>query len=323
MRTYRIALVAVVLALSLRPVAAAADPLPSWREGPVKTAVLDWLAAVTLENGPDYIPPAERIAVFDNDGTSLCERPHGGSSTFQKDLVRSLVREGRIDPERMPFSAWLADDRDALRAYGWSRAYADMNAGFAGMTLEAYRDSARAWIDRNPHPRYGVLLPDLYYRPMRELMELLESRGFMVWIVTASTQDFARSFAPDALDIPPGQVIGTWTEPEYREVDGRPLLLRSAVQHDNGHENKPGAIATRIGRRPVFAAGNSNNDHAMLNWTLAGPRRALALWIHHDDDAREYAYDRGTDRIAALMGSHANGHVVSMRRDWARIFAFE
>ncbi|MCB1184373.1 haloacid dehalogenase-like hydrolase, partial [bacterium] len=240
MRSVRILLLLAVCLLLGAP--ARADELPSWRETPVRSALLAWLADVTREGGPDYIPPAERIAVFDNDGTSACERPHGGSSAFQKDLLRTFVAEGRADGADPVLAAWLADDRDALKAVGWTEAYARMNAAFAGMEMGAYRDSAWAWVARNPHERFGVPVDRLYYAPMIELKDLLEAHGFQVWIVTASTQEYIRAVAPAGFGIAPGRVIGTWTAGEYGVEDGRSVLRRGAEQHNNGYENKPGSI---------------------------------------------------------------------------------
>ena len=313
----------VVLLLTVAPCALAADPLPSWHEGEVKTAILAWVEAVTAAAGPDAIPVAERIAVFDNDGTSWCERPDYGSTAFQVSLARSLAARGAVDAGTMPFKAWFADDIDALREFGWSEAYAQMNAAFAGMTVAAYRDSARAWLDRTTHPRFAARRTELYYQPMLELMRLLEARGFQVWIVTGSAQDFVRSFSEDVVGIPPERVIGTWTQATYvKNDDGTVTLLRGETQFDNGYERKPANIEARIGRRPVFAAGNSNNDEPMCRYAVTGPRRGLAIWIRHDDAEREYAYGR-PGRIGELCDEHPAAHAVSMQRDWARVFAAE
>ncbi len=298
-----------------------ADPLPSWNDGQAKEAITTWLAAVTDPAGTDFIPEAERVAVLDNDGTSWCERPDYASTRFQVSLARSLAAQGKADPDSMPFKAWFADDRDALREYGFSQAYIDMNAVFAGMPVTAYRDSVRIWLDRTRHSRYGVSYTDLYYAPMLELKDLLEKNGFQVWIVTGAAQDFVRSFIEQATGIPPERVIGTWTTPEYKEAeDGSVTMVRGAVQTYNGHENKPAHIEQRIGRRPVFAAGNSNNDQSMCRYAVTGPRRGLAIWIHHDDAEREYEYDRSTKLIAELCEQHPRAFEVSIKRDWTRIF---
>jgi phosphoserine phosphatase len=312
----------ILLILLVLPAAALhADPLPSWRDTPVKTAITEWLAAVTDPAGADFIPAAERVAVLDNDGTSWCERPDNASTGFQVSLARSMAAAGTVDAEAMPFKAWFAGDRDALRAYGYTQAYIDMNKSFAGMPVAAYRDSARAWLDRNHHSRYGVPRTDLYYAPMLELKDLLLAHDFQVWIVTGSAQDFVRSFSEQVVGIPPERVIGTWTTPVYRvEEDGTAYLVRGPLQTYNGHENKPAHVEQRIGRRPVFAAGNSNNDQSMCRYAVTGDHRGLAIWIHHDDADREYDYDRSTGDIADLCENHPAAHEVSIKRDWDRVF---
>jgi len=139
--------------------------------------------------------------------------------------------------------------------------------------------------------------------------------------VTGAEQEFVRSFIEAATGIPPERVIGSWTPPVYGESDdGSVTMVRGEEQVYNGHQRKPANIQLRIGRRPIFAAGNSNNDQAMCRWSVTGPHRSLALWIHHDDAEREYDYDRSTDRIAGLVADHPTVHEVSMARDWARVF---
>jgi hypothetical protein len=316
MRTLNLLLLLLLLAGS-----ATADPLPSWRAGETRTAILAWVADISDPAHADFIPRTDRIAVLDNDGTSWCERPGYGATDFQIALARDRAASGQLDAEAMPFKAWFADDRSALRAYGYDRAYSELNAVFAGMSFTAYRDSARAWLGRSPHPRFGVPLTDLYYTGMLELKDLLLVHGFQVWIVTGAEQDFVRSFSQDVVGIPPGQVIGTWTQAIYRETDGVGEVVRSDRQNPNGYRNKPAAIETRIGKRPVLAAGNSNNDQAMMQWALTGRYRGLALWIRHDDAEREYDYDRGTDRIEKLVKENPDACEVSMKRDWLRVFA--
>ncbi len=300
--------------------AQAADPLPNWRDGEVKTAIEDFLAAVTDPAGDEFVPVAERVAVIDNDGTSWCERPGYWSTQFQVQLMASMADAGKVSPDTMPYSAWLADDRDALRAYGYSEAYQALIRSYAGMPVTAFTDSALAYLDRASDPRFGVRPTDLYYPPMLELMRLLEAHDFQVWVVTGAEQQFVRSFLEDAAGIPPERVIGSWTPPVYGEEGGEVTMVRGDRQVYNGHQHKPANIELRIGRRPIFAAGNSNNDQAMCRWSVTGPRRAMALWIHHDDAEREYDYDRSTEHIAALAAEHPWTFEVSMARDWARVF---
>jgi hypothetical protein len=304
--------------------ARAADPLPSWREGPARTAILDFLDAVTDPAGADFVPARERVAVIDNDGTFWCERPEYVPTAFQVQLMASRAAAGVVSPDSMPYRAWLAGDRDALREYGYDEAYQALIRSFAGMSVEAFADSARAFLARQRHERFGVPPTELYYLPMLELHGLLAAHGFQVWVVTGGEQGFVRSYLEAVVGIPPERVIGSWTPPVYHEEqDGTVRMLRGDEQVYNGHEHKPANIQLRIGRRPIFAAGNSNNDQAMCRWSATGPQRSLSLWIRHDDDVREYAYDRGTDRIAALAAEHPRVVEVSMARDWARVFARE
>jgi len=324
MRHFVTTIIPVTLLVGLAlagPAAGLEDPLPSWNEGVVRSAIIDWLAAVTDPQHEDYIPVPERIAVLDNDGTSWCERPLYAPTSFQVDLARSFAAKGVVDGEAMPFKAWFVNDRAALREFGFNEAYRQMNAVFAGMPVAAYRDSAQAWIERNRHPRFQVPATDLYYLPMLELKALLESKDFQIWICTGAAQDFVRSYSEEVLGIPPHRVMGTWTQPVYEETaDGTAILVRGSEQNYNGHENKPATIETRIGRRPVFAAGNSNNDYYMANQAVTGPRRGLAIWIHHDDEVREYEYGR-PGKIGELCEKHPAAFEVSMKRDWGKIFA--
>ncbi|MCP4573486.1 MAG: haloacid dehalogenase-like hydrolase [bacterium] len=315
-------LVTVILVL-LVACTAQADPLSAWNDSQVKTAITDWLAAVTDESGPDFVPVPERIAVFDNDGTCWNERPRYASTMFQVNLARSMVAVGKADPEAMPFKAWFAGDRAALKDYGWTKAYEDMNASFAGMPVTAYRDSARAWMARTRHERYGVTHDQLYYVPMLQLVRLLEAHDFQVWIVTGAAQDFVRAWSEPVVGVPPERVIGSYTTPVYEEAeDGTVTMVRGAAQFDNGHENKPPHIEQRIGRRPVFAAGNSNNDYYMMNYAVTGDHRGLAIWIHHDDGKREYDYGR-PGKIGGLCHENPRAYEVSMKRDWQELYADE
>jgi phosphoserine phosphatase len=319
MRPALIILLKAALLLILAAPAAAAD-LALWNDGPVRTDILDYLAAVTDPDHPDFIPVAERVAVLDNDGTFWCERPDYASTMFQRSLLISMIDQGKVDGARAPYPAWRAYDRDALRAFGWSEAYRRMNMAFAGMPVATYRDSATAWLDRHPHSEFQVRHTELYYRPMLELARLLEANGFQVWVVTGAAQDFVRSYIEQAAGIPPERVIGSWTPARTVLENDTITVVRDSVQVYNGYQAKTANIETRIGRRPVFAAGNSNNDHPMCLYAVTGPRRGLALWIHHDDREREYDYDRGTDRIRRLTEQHPDAHEVSIRRHWRRVF---
>lgn len=297
-----------------------ADDLPSWNNTMVKQEIFNYLTAVTTPGNPDFIPVPERVAVFDNDGTYWCERPHYPSSLFQAHLLGQLAAQGIVDGEKMPFKGWIADDRGALKKYGWKESYREMNAAFAGMPVQAFRDSARAFMDRSEHPEYHVPFAQLYYAPMHELAALLTDNGFQLWVVTGSEQDFMRSFLEDATGVPPERVIGSWT-PAVATQEGKEIkIVRGEIQVYNGHAAKPGNIETRIGRRPVFCVGNSNNDQPMCRYAVTGPHRGLALWVLHDDKEREYKYDRGTKDMADLVKESGHAWKISMSRDWKTLF---
>lgn len=298
-----------------------ADELPSWNDTPVKTAILDYLAAVTQEGGADYISPPERVAVFDNDGTFWCERPEYPSTLFQAHMVRQLAAAGTIDSQAMPFKAWIDYDKGALKKYGWKESYREMTKAFGGIPVAAFRDSARAFMDRSEHPEYHVRFDQLYYLPMLELADLLAAHGFQLWVVTGSEQDFMRGFLEDATGVPPERTIGSWTPAVSSQVGDEIVIVRDTIQVYNGHAAKPGNIETRIGRRPVFAVGNSNNDQPMCRYAVTGEHRGFAIWVHHDDKVREYKYDKGTDDMADLVKDNAAAFRLSIARDWNRLFS--
>lgn len=299
---------------------ALADTLPSWNDTPVKQAIFDYLESITTDGSPEYIPAPERVAVFDNDGTFWCERPDYPSSLFQAQLLRQLAADGVVDGDKMPFKAWIADDRKALKEYGWTESYREMNAAFSGMPVQAFRDSARAFMDRSMHPEYHVPFAELYYAPMYELADLLKDNGFQVWVVTGSEQDFMRSFLEDATGIPPERVIGSWTPAVATQEGSEIKVVRGTDQVYNGHQAKPGNIDTRIGRRPIFVVGNSNNDQPMCRYAVTGQRKGMALWVFHDDSKREYKYDRGTDHMAGLVKESQHAWKISMAEDWKILF---
>lgn len=298
-----------------------AGGLDSWNESSVKTAIIDYLADVTDPAHGDFIPVAERIAVLDNDGTFWCERPGFPSSLFQSGLLASRAAAGIVDATEMPFSAWIANDTEALREFGWKEAYVHRNTAFAGMPVTAFRDSARAYLKQTIHPELGVTYPELYYAPMLELARLLEAHQFQVWVVTGGEQDFVRSYIEEATGVPCERVIGSWTPAvPVKDEAGNWTVVRAENQEYNGHEAKIGNIETRIGRHPVFAAGNSNNDQPMCRYAVTGTHRGMAIWIQHDDSDREYSYDKGTNRIAGLVAESPDAYQVSIKNDWKQVF---
>jgi len=316
-------LAGVLLALSLS--VAVADPLPSWQDGPAKQAITAFVAAVTQVGGADFVAPAERIAVFDNDGTLWVEQPMYTQLAFVLDRVKALAIEHPEWKDTQPFKAAIEGDRKVLGEAGMEGLMQLLMATHAGMTSEAFEQIAADWIASARHPRFDRPYTALVYRPMLELLDYLRSNGFKTFIVSGGGADFLRPWAERVYGIPPEQVIGSQIEQRFELRDGRPVLVREpkvAFIDDKG--GKPVGIQRNIGRRPILAFGNSDGDLQMLQWTTGAPSRRLGLILHHTDGEREYAYDRESQfgkLDKALDLAPANGWIpVSMKDDWAQVF---
>jgi phosphoserine phosphatase len=299
-------------------------PLPSWRDGPARQAILDFVHRVTSP-GPDFVAPMDRIAVFDNDGTLWAEQPVPVQAAFVLDRIRALAPQFPEWRDQQPFKAVLEGDVAGVMAMGMDALVTMVMATHAGMTSDEFSTLVQDWITTARHPRFNRLHTDLVYQPMLELLDLLRGNGFKTFIVSGGGIEFMRSFSETVYGIPPEQVIGSTIVTRYTVVDGQPALLREAeLSFNDDKEGKPVAINTHIGRRPIAAFGNSDGDFAMLEWTTAGPGPRFALLVHHDDAAREFAYDReaGLGRLArGLDEAAARGWtVVSMKNDWERVF---
>ena len=301
-------------------------PLPSWRSGPVRDAILAFIQAVTTEGGPDYRPPEDRIAVFDNDGTLWCEQPLQVQVLFAQARLKQLAAADPSLYDRQPFKAFLQHDLKTIHALGKQGAMEVAFLSHAGMSVPVFQDQARSWLEQASNPVLVRRCIDLIYQPQRELLALLIDHGFITCIVTASGVDFVRSFAERAYGIPPRNVIGSSVKTELRPGPGSAaeLYKRSELQSFNDREEKVANIGLHIGRRPILAFGNSDGDLAMMRYTLAGPGRRLALLLHHDNPDREVAYDRDfrlSPLVEALDEAKTYGlTVVSMVRDWTRVF---
>ena len=316
-------LAALLFALSLS--VAVADPLPSWREGPAKQAITAFVAAVTETGGADFVALAERIAVFDNDGTLWVEQPMYTQLAFVLDRVKALAPEHTEWTETQPFKAAIEGDMKALGEAGMDGLMQLLMATHAGMTSEAFEGITADWISTARHPRFARPYTELVYQPMLELLDYLRSNGFKTFIVSGGGAEFMRPWAEAVYGVPPEQVIGSQIEQSFELREGKPVLVREpkvAFIDDKG--GKPVGIQRHIGRRPILAFGNSDGDLQMLQWTTGAPGRRLGLILHHTDAEREYAYDREShfgklDR--ALDLAPANGWIpVSMMDDWAQVF---
>jgi hypothetical protein len=299
--------------------------LTSWNEGAAKSAIVDFVARVAKQGGSEYVPPAERIATFDNDGTLWCEQPVQVQVYFLIDRVKALAAKDPSLKDRQPYKALLEHDRATLHALGKKGLLELFFSTHTGMTEEEFEVVAREWFGTATHPKFGRLFKQCTYRPQVELLEYLRANGFKTFIVSGGGIDLMRAFAEEAYGIPREQVIGSSVKLKFDTKDGRSVLVKAAeLASFDDREVKPQNIALHIGRRPILAFGNSDGDLAMMRYTLSGPGARLALLLHHDDAEREVAYDRDfrlSPLVEALDKAQAYGiTVVSMKRDWVNVF---
>ena len=287
-----------------------ADELPSWRKTSAKQAVVKFVAAVTDRNSPELVPERDRVAVFDNDGTLWTEQPMYAQLVFALDRAAELGHPTNLEEVR-------AGEMTALMKL--------LALTHAGITTGEFDAACRSWLASARHPRFGRPYPATVYQPMLELLGLLGRRGFSCWIFSGGGTDFMRTWTGDVYGLPPHRVIGSVGETEFRVGDDGPELLKSAtIQVIDDGPQKPSSIHRHVGQRPIMAAGNTDGDLAMLQWTAASPYRTLQLVVHHTDGDREYAYDRdpilgsGTDQILAAATEH-RWTVIDMAADWAII----
>ena len=300
--------------------------LATWNDGTTKSQILNFVARVTEQGGPDFVPPAERIATFDNDGTLWCEQPLLVQAFFLIDRVKELAAKDKTLTERHPFKALLEQDLDTLMGLGKQALFELVFATHSGMTVEEFDPIARSWLAKARHPRFGRLFKECTYRPQVELLNLLRHNGFKTYIVTAGGIDFVRACSEEIYGIPREQVIGSSQKLRFEVDKARAELMKLADLNSFGdREAKPQNIALHIGRRPILAFGNADGDLAMLRYAKTGEGPRLALLLHHDDSEREVAYDREfrlSPLSEALQKATDYGiTVVSMKRDWNVVFS--
>ena len=304
------------------------DPLPSWNEGTAKHSIINFVQRAVAEGGPDYIPPDKRIATFDNDGTLWAEQPVYPEAMFIIDRLKALAPQHPEWATTEPFKSALDGDIDGLARQGDAAIQTVAIAAGAGMSNAAYEQAAAHWLETARHPRFDRPYTELAYQPMLELLSYLRDNGFKTFIVSGGGLEFLRAFAEKTYGIPPEQVIGWTTALSFRMEDGKPALIRtgSTIVPDVGPA-KAERIGTVIGRRPAFAAGNSDGDLEMLQWTTMNQGPRLGILVHHTDAEREWAYDRnsavGHLSVALDQAPERGWIVVDMKRDWRTVFAFE
>ena len=307
---------------------AQADPLPSWNDTAPRQAILSFVQAVTTEGSPDFVPPSERVAVFDNDGTLWVESPIYTQLVFAMDRVRALAPDHPEWAETQPFQAVLENDLAALSATGEKGLIELIMATHAGMSTEAFEAVVTEWMATARDGRFKRPYSELVYQPMLELLAYLRANGFETFIVSGGGIEFMRPWTEAVYGIPPQNVIGSSIKTELQMIDGKPVLMRRPeVDFIDDKAGKPVGINAHIGRRPIAAFGNSDGDYEMLEWVTKAEGRRLGMIVHHTDAAREYAYDRDSHvgRLAkGLDDAPAQGWtIIDMAADWGRVFGFE
>jgi phosphoglycolate phosphatase-like HAD superfamily hydrolase len=302
------------------------DPLSSWNDGATKTVLKSFIADVTTPGRPTFVPPEDRVAVFDNDGTLLAEMPNINLA-FAQDQVHRLSGEHPEWRNNEPFKAILDGDRAYLSQLSNDDTLKLALAVFAGMDEKTFEQTASAWLRTASNPRLHRPYQSLVYQPQLELLQLLRANGFKVYLVSGGEVDFLRGFADAEYGIPPEQVIGSSVRYGYKVVDGQPTIERMAqLGSFNDGAGKVANIQLHIGKRPILAFGNSDGDEPMLAMTAATDKPHLVLVLHHDDPDREFAYDRTAPSWGRLdkLWDEANEHhwqIVSMKKDFGLVFA--
>ncbi|UGY15794.1 haloacid dehalogenase-like hydrolase [Bradyrhizobium septentrionale] len=320
------ALVAVVVLCSVVGARAQSDPLPSWNDGAAKKSITGFVARVTTQGGADFVPPAERIATVDNDGTLWTEQPIYFQLAFAFDRVKAMAPEHPDWKTRQPFKALLEKDTKALAATGEKGVMQILAVTHAGMTTNVFAQSVRDWLATARHPRFKRPYDSLVYQPMLELLAYLRANGFKTFIVSGGGIEFMRPWTERVYGIPPEQVVGSSGVVKFQiGADGKPVLMKEAkVEFIDDGPGKPVGINRFIGRRPIFAFGNSDGDLQMLQWTAAGQGARFAGIVHHTDAEREYAYDRQSKigKLDKTLDAAAAGGwtVVDMKQDWKTMF---
>jgi hypothetical protein len=304
------------------------DPLPSWNDGAARQAILDFVAAVTKEGGDQFVPVDERIATFDNDGTLWTEQPMYAQAFFILSQIKTLAPEHPEWETEPPFAAILSGDREAMKQLTEDDLARIVAAAHAGMTTTEFDAEARLWAENAINPLTKQPFIASVYQPQLELLEYLRGNGFRTFIVSGGGIDLMRVFSLDVYGIPPAQVVGSSGKVKFSLEDGVPTLTKlPELGSFDDKEGKPANIRLHIGQKPILAFGNSDGDQAMLEYTTGGDGPSLGLIVHHDDAAREVAYDReskvGKLDTALDAAPEWGWIVVSMKDDWGKVFPFE
>src|SRR5438874_5438969 len=310
-------------------IAQAADPRSSWNDGAAKKSITEFVAKVTKEGSSDFVPPEERIATFDNDGTLWCEQPLYFQLLFALARVKALAPQHPEWKTKEPFASLLKGDVKGALAGGEHAMVEIITVTHAGMTTAEFEQIVKDWIATAKHPKFKRPYTECVYQPMVELLAYLRANGFKTFIVSGGGIEFMRPWTEKVYGIPPEQVVGSSIKTKYEWRDGKPVFMRlPEMNFIDDKAGKPVGINSHIGRRPIAAFGNSDGDQQMLEWTQAGSGARLMMLVHHDDATREFAYGAeskiGTFSDALMAEAKKNSWtIIGMKNDWTKIFAFE
>jgi hypothetical protein len=305
-----------------------ADPLPSWNDGKSKQAIMAFVTAVTKSGSPDFVPPAERIATFDNDGNLWSEQPMYFQLFFAVDRIKALAPQNPQWSTLEPFASLLKGDTDGVLAGGMKSVGEILMASHAGMTTEEFEKIVIDWIASARHPVTKRPYTEMVYQPMLELLGYLRANEFKTFIVSGGGIEFMRPWTQSVYGIPPEQVVGSSIKTKFEIIDDKPVLMRlPEVNFVDDKEGKPVGINSHIGRRPILASGNSDGDLQMLQYTAAADGPRLMLYLHHTDAEREWAYDRNSSIGKLDKGldeaAEKGWTVIDMKQDWKVVFPWE
>ncbi|MGB2079459.1 MAG: HAD family hydrolase [Vibrio sp.] len=312
--------------LSISSLAHAADPLPSWNDGPAKESIINFVESTTDKSSPDFIPVSSRIATFDNDGTLWPEKPAYFQLFFAIDQIKKLAPQHPDWKTKEPFASVLKGDLKTALAGGEKAIVEMVYATHAGMSQEAFQQSVRDWLATAKHPTTDMPYTKMVYQPMLEVLQYLRDNDFKTYIVSGGGLDFMRVWTEEVYGIPPEQVVGSRIETKVEVKDGNPVIMRAPkISFIDDKAEKVNGINQHIGRRPVAAFGNSDGDLQMLQYTTAGDGKRFGLYVHHTDSEREWAYDKDSSVGALEQGlieaKNRGWTVVDMKNDWKTIYA--
>ncbi len=304
------------------------DPLPSWNEGVAKSAIIDYITSVATKGNASYIPIEDRIATFDNDGNLWAEQPAYFQLYFALAQIKSMAKDHPEWKDQEPFKSVLKGDMEGIMASGMKGLMEIIMNSHAGKTSDDYRVSVQTWLETAKHPRFNVGYNELIYQPMLELLEYLRANDFKVFIVSGGGVDFMRVWATEAYGIPSDQIIGSSIKAEFSYVEEKAEIVKiPELNFIDDKEGKPVGIYQHIGKKPVFASGNSDGDLQMLQYCDSNTYPSFQLYLHHTDEDREWAYDRESHvgkLDKGLDEAQAKGWtVIDMKKDWKYVFPFE